>query len=103
MSSSACWQLALHNASCEGETMIRRQTSDSTQSVETIHARGSTARRAVRTRTQCLEQILQAFRDIADHDDIHQASERLAWAQAWIQQEAERAAADPIFVELRLV
>jgi hypothetical protein len=52
---------------------------------------------------ECLEEILQAFRDIADHDDIHQAAERLASVQQWIEDEAERAAADPIFVGLRLV
>ncbi|MGA8756417.1 MAG: hypothetical protein WB611_08795 [Stellaceae bacterium] len=51
------------------------------------------------TRTECLEQILHAFRDIADRDDIHQAAERLAFAQQWIENEAARAAADPVFVE----
>jgi hypothetical protein len=52
---------------------------------------------------ECLEQILRAFDDIVDRDDIHKASERLALVQAWIEHEAERAAADPIFVDLRLV
>jgi hypothetical protein len=55
------------------------------------------------TRLECLEQILHAFGDIADRDDIHQAAERLEFVQQWIKLEAERAAADPIFVALRLV
>lgn len=48
------------------------------------------------SRTECLEQILYAFRDIADRDDIHQAAERLALVQQWIETEAARAAADPV-------
>lgn len=55
------------------------------------------------TRLDCLEHILQAFCDIADRDDIHQAGERLALVQQWIAKEADGAAADPIFVDLRLV
>jgi len=55
------------------------------------------------TKIECLEQLLQAFRDIADHDDIHQAAHRLELVQAWIDNEAERAAADPIFADLQLV
>jgi hypothetical protein len=55
------------------------------------------------TRAECLQQILWAFRDIADRDDIHQAADRLARVQNWIQSEANRAAADPIFLDLRLV
>lgn len=51
---------------------------------------------------ECLEQILEAFRDIADRDDIHQASARLERVQAWIRRAAELAAADPIFAGLRL-
>lgn len=51
-------------------------------------------------RDDCLEQLLLAFRDIADRDDIHQAAERLAAVQQWIHDEAERAAADPIFADL---
>jgi hypothetical protein len=54
-------------------------------------------------REECLEQILRAFRDIADRDDIHQAAERLRLAQRWIDKEAKRAAADPIFAGFRLV
>jgi hypothetical protein len=54
------------------------------------------------TRDECLEQLLEAFVDIADRDDIHQAAERLARVQEWIRQEAEMAAADPIFAALRL-
>jgi hypothetical protein len=55
------------------------------------------------TKADCLEQILQAFRDIADHDDIHQAAHRLALVQQWICKEAECAEADEIFRDLRLV
>jgi hypothetical protein len=51
-------------------------------------------------RADCLEQLLLAFRDIADHDDIHQAAGRLALVQEWIRGEAERAARDPIFATL---
>ena len=56
----------------------------------------------VTARDQCLEQLLEAFADIADRDDIHQAAERLARVQEWITREAEAAAADPIFAVLRL-
>ncbi len=55
------------------------------------------------SRAQCLEQILQAFCDIADRDDIHQAAARLARVQQWIEDEAERAAADPILADLQPV
>ncbi|HXP30360.1 MAG TPA: hypothetical protein VN832_04665 [Stellaceae bacterium] len=48
-------------------------------------------------RSECLEQILGAFCDIADFDDIHQAAQRLILVQEWIRAEALRAAADPIF------
>lgn len=48
---------------------------------------------------QCLEQLLQAFLDIADRDDIHQAAARLVLVQRWICDETVRAAADPIFAE----
>jgi hypothetical protein len=51
---------------------------------------------------ECLEQILEAFRDIADRDDIHQAAARLERVQAWIRRAAELAAADPLFAGLRL-
>ena len=57
----------------------------------------------LRSKFECLEQILRAFRDIADRDDIHQAANRLALVQQWIDHEAAAAAADPIFVGLRLV
>jgi hypothetical protein len=53
------------------------------------------------TRQQCLEQILWAFFDIADRDDIHQAAARLGFVQQWIG--ASRAAADPVFADLRTV
>jgi hypothetical protein len=54
---------------------------------------------AIRNRTECLIQLLCAFRDIADFDDIHQAAERLDTVRAWIRQETRAAAADPIFDE----
>jgi hypothetical protein len=60
-------------------------------------------RTPLRTKIECLQQILWAFRDIADRDDIHQAADRLALVQDWIHNEANRAAADPIFLDLRLV
>jgi len=47
----------------------------------------------------CLEQLRQAFFDIADRDDIHQAAARLTRIQEWIRGEAEAAAGDPIFLE----
>ena len=50
----------------------------------------------------CLQQLLEAFADIAERDDIHQAAERLALVQDWITREAANAAADPIFASLRL-
>jgi len=56
----------------------------------------------IASRAECLEQLLEAFRDIADRDDIHHAAERLTLAQAWIRREADRAAADPIFAPIRL-
>ena len=54
------------------------------------------------SREECLEQLLEAFVDIAERDDIHQAAERLARVQEWISAEAEAAAADPIFAAMRL-
>jgi hypothetical protein len=54
-------------------------------------------------RAECLEQLLLAFRDIADRDDIHQAAARLGLVQQWIRAEGDRAAADPIFAELQPV
>jgi hypothetical protein len=50
-------------------------------------------------RADCLQQLLLAFRDIADRDDIHQAAARLAVVQEWIRDEAERAALDSIFAK----
>jgi len=52
---------------------------------------------AIVSRCDCLEQILEAFCDLADRDDIHQAAARLDLVQAWIKREAARAAADPVF------
>ncbi|HEX3860989.1 MAG TPA: hypothetical protein VHY35_04800 [Stellaceae bacterium] len=51
------------------------------------------------SRAECLEQILEAFCDIADRDDIHQAADRLALVQNWIKLEAAKAAADPLFAD----
>jgi hypothetical protein len=62
-----------------------------------------TAAPAAADRAQCLEQLLRAFFDIADRDDIHQAAERLELVRQWIDAERERAAADPIFSHVRLV
>ncbi|HEX3881890.1 MAG TPA: hypothetical protein VHW66_04475 [Stellaceae bacterium] len=56
----------------------------------------------VGSEAECLEQILEAFRDIAERDDIHQAADRLTRVQDWIRRAAEMAAADPIFAGLRL-
>lgn len=53
-----------------------------------------------RARADCLEQLLEAFRDILDRDDIHQAARRLALVQQWIRDEAATAAADPLFADL---
>lgn len=53
------------------------------------------------TRAECLEQILCAFFDVADRDDIHQAAECLTLVQRWIENETERAAADPLFANLQ--
>jgi hypothetical protein len=52
------------------------------------------------SRTSCLAQLLLAYCDIAERDDIHEAARRLELVQQWIQDEAERAAHDPIFSEL---
>ena len=51
-------------------------------------------------RADCLEQLLEAFRDILDRDDIHQAAYRLGLVLEWIREQAEAAEDDPIFVEL---
>jgi hypothetical protein len=63
---------------------------------------GSSAERAATSREKCLDELLDAFADIAERDDIHQAAERLARVQEWIRAEAEAAAADPIFAARRL-
>ncbi|HWD58898.1 MAG TPA: hypothetical protein VG308_11495 [Stellaceae bacterium] len=57
---------------------------------------------AALTRGECLDALLDAFADIAERDDIHQAAERLARVQEWIRAEADAAAADPLFAALRL-
>jgi hypothetical protein len=78
--------------------------------IDKVRAVINTPRRSAETlvsasviaRSECLEQLLEAFIDIADRDDIHQAAERLVRVQEWITREAEQAAADPIFAALRL-
>jgi hypothetical protein len=83
--------------------MVRCRTSNSPRLAIGDCDRSAAPRKLLDTRLECLEQILRAFRDIADRDDIHQAADRLASVQEWLRNEAERAAADPIFVDLRLV
>jgi hypothetical protein len=61
--------------------------------------RSTTTAAAAFGKPQCLEQLLQAFFDIADRDDIHQAAVRLLLVQQWICDEVARAAADPIFAD----
>jgi hypothetical protein len=61
---------------------------------------GTAACGPVRARAECLEQLLEAFRDLIDRDDIHQAAHRLLLVQEWIRNEAESAADDPIFADL---
>lgn len=53
--------------------------------------------RAIGSRDECLGQLIGAFHDIAEFDDIHQAAERLRAVQDWIRREARAAADDPIF------
>jgi hypothetical protein len=53
----------------------------------------------IESRAECLIQLLAAYRDIADFDDIHQAMERLTTVQDWIRREARAAASDPVFTE----
>ena len=83
--------------------MVRCRTSNSLRPARGDCDRPATSRKLLDTKLECLEQILGAFREIADHDDIHQAANRLASVQEWIRNEAKRAAADPIFIDLRLV
>jgi hypothetical protein len=83
--------------------MAHRPTSNLPRPVGEDFGSARAMRKPLRTRLECLEQILRAFRDIADRDDIHQAADRLALVQDWVRDEAERAAADPVFVDLRLV
>jgi hypothetical protein len=52
---------------------------------------------AIHTRVEALIQLLAAYRDLADFDDIHQADQRLREIQAWIKRETRAAAADPLF------
>jgi hypothetical protein len=63
---------------------------------------GLAAPAPVSARAECLEQLLEAFIDIVDRDDIHQAAARLLLVQEWIRREADLAASDPIFAAVRL-
>jgi hypothetical protein len=47
------------------------------------------------TRDEYLDQLLEAFAEIADRDEILLAGKRLARVQEWIRREAERAAGNP--------
>jgi len=49
----------------------------------------------ITTEAECLDEILEAFRDIADQNDIQHAVERLARVQEWIFREAEAVEIDP--------
>jgi hypothetical protein len=59
----------------------------------------SPVRGPLASRADCLEQLLGAFNDIADLDDIHQAAQRLALVQEWLRREVACAAADPLFAD----
>jgi len=78
-----------------GRTLRARRTVDCSDALAASPA-------SLPARADCLEQLLQAFRDIADRDDIHQAASRLALVQEWIRNQAKSAAADPIFADLPL-
>ena len=52
--------------------------------------------------SDCLEQLLAAFCDIADLDDIHQAARRIALVQDWIERQTIAAAHDSILFPMRL-
>jgi hypothetical protein len=43
----------------------------------------------------CIEQLLEAFVDLADRDDIRRASERLLRVQEWIRRQAQETAEQP--------
>jgi hypothetical protein len=83
--------------------MIRRERVEAVRerADEPVCLDNAAMRARVGSEAECLEQILEAFRDIADRDDIHQAAERLTRVQEWIRRAAELAAADPIFAGLR--
>src|ERR1700683_2721059 len=50
---------------------------------------------AITSAADCLEQLLEAFSDIADRDDIRQGETRLALVQEWGGREAKKAAKTP--------
>jgi hypothetical protein len=58
-----------------------------------VHSR--TPPPAISGREECLEQLLEAFADIADSDDVQQAAERLALVHEWIRHQAEQTATKP--------
>lgn len=84
--------------------MVRQERLEAvnTHADDPIRLEAGAAQRPIAEEAECLEEILEAFRDIADRDDIHQAAARLERVQAWIRRAAELAAADPIFAGLRL-
>src|SRR6185437_8538691 len=45
------------------------------------------ANATITAREECIEQLLQAFVDVAEHDDMRQAAQRLASVQEWIKTE----------------
>ena len=57
-------------------------------------AHGKPAGNPINDTGDCLEQLLEAFADIADRDDIARAAERLAGVQEWIRREAELSGLD---------
>jgi hypothetical protein len=93
----------VRTSNSQGGSMAYRPTSNLPRPEEQDFGHAAAPRKPLRTRVECLEQILRAFRDIADRDDIHQAADRLALVQEWVRNEAEQAAADPVFLDLRLV
>jgi hypothetical protein len=48
--------------------------------------------RPITGRTECLEQLLEAFADIADRDDVGRAANRLSRVHEWIKREVEQSA-----------
>jgi hypothetical protein len=47
------------------------------------------ANATISTREECMEQLLEAFMNIADHDDVLQAAERLARVRDWLARKTD--------------